>query len=166
MTTQAHRRTPAIAVSAAARRDQATVRPLRPGDADAVSRLAGACSDECLRERFFGRIADPASMLVAQMREAVWEGGAVGAFVDGQMVAMAVGIPDAADSTWDLGVLVRDDWQGRRLGERLVRRLLVEAQRAEVVPVALVLAANRRAVHLVHRVKQTAAGAGLRVETC
>jgi GNAT superfamily N-acetyltransferase len=144
--------------------DVAMVRALRPADLEAVHRLVLACSDDCLRNRFFGHVADAAALLNGMAREAIWEGGAVGAFVKGAMVAVGVGIPDPGGTTWDVGLLVRDDWQGRLIGTRMLHRLVVEAQGAGVTPIAVVEAANGRAVRLVRRLGRTPEGGALRVE--
>lgn len=144
--------------------DVAMVRALRPADMEAVRRLVFACSSDCLRNRFFGHVADPAALLTGLAREAIWEGGAVGAFVNGAMVAVGVGSPDPGGTTWDLGLLVRDDWQGRLIGTRMLRWLVVEAQWAGVIPIAVVEAANGRAARLVRRLCRTPEGRTLRVE--
>ncbi|UMG94396.1 GNAT family N-acetyltransferase [Nocardioides sp. TF02-7] len=147
-----------------------TVRHLWPGDDGAVADLVAGCSERCLRDRFFGHVADPAAVLVGLVREAVWEGCAAGAFVDGRrepsLVAVAVALPDRAGRTWELGVLVRDDWQGRGVGARLLDLVLAEASVAGVTPVAVVEAANGRALRLVSRLGRTAVGAALLVEVC
>jgi GNAT superfamily N-acetyltransferase len=143
-----------------------TCRGLEPDDEPAVRRLADRCSARCLRDRFFGYVADPAELVARQLLEASSEGYAVGAIADDAMVAVAVGLPDRSRAVWELGVLVHDDWQGRGLGRRLSSRVLVEADCAGATPVAVVEGANVRALRLVRRLRLTAEGAALSVELC
>lgn len=141
------------------------VRTLRPGDERAVADLVAACSEECLRDRFFGFVADPVERLAGQVREAVWEGHATAAFGYGDtMLALAVGIPDRGGTTWDLGLLVCDEWQGRGLGTLLLHRLVAAAAGAGVAPVALVEGRNGRARRLARRLRRSPTGGTLRVE--
>lgn len=141
------------------------VRNLRPGDEQAVAALVASCSEECLRDRFFGVVADPVARLAAQVREAVWEGCATAAFGYGDvMVALAVGLPDRSGTTWDLGLLVCDEWQGVGVGTLLLHRLVSEAESAGALPVALVEAANARARRLARRLHRSRRGCSLRVE--
>lgn len=145
--------------------DAMVVRSLRPGDERAVPDLVAACSERCLRDRFFGFVADPVGRLTDQVREAVWEGCATGVFGYGDaLVALAVGIPDRAATVWDLGLLVCDEWQGRGVGTLLLHRLVGEAEAAGVTPVALVEGANCRARRLAVRLRRSRRGGSLRVE--
>lgn len=143
------------------------VRNLRPGDESAVPDLVAACSPGCLRDRFFGYVADPVGSLVDQVREGVWEGCVTAAFGYGEvLVALAVGLPDRGGTTWDLGLLVCDQWQGLGVGTLLLHRLVVEADAVGVTPVALVEGGNARARRLARRLSRSRARGSLRVEIC
>lgn len=142
----------------------ASLRALHEADGALVHELVDLCTEACLRDRFFGRVANPTELLVDQLTLAARVDAAVGAFAGQELVAMAVGVPDPAGATWEIGVLVRDDWQNRRIGAHLLQSLVVEASRAGVTPLAVIEAGNNRAFRLVHRLRRMPVGATLRIE--
>lgn len=121
--------------------------PMGPGDDDAVAAMFRRCSTATLRHRFHG-FTDGMNYLNRQLRTS-----------DAIVVAkygtscVGLGVLAGGSGTWDIGVLVEDDWQRRRIGTRLVEALVAEARRCQVTTIrADVLAEDSFLVGMLRRI--------------
>ena len=142
------------APAAAAPAPEPVIRTVTPADSAAVRGfLAGLSLDSAYR-RFFAGIGSPSSAMVRQLVEvdhdrrevvlAVRDGGEVIGLADCTL------LPDG--DTVEIGVVVADRWQRRRLGPRLARTVLdlAMARGARFVRMHA-LVANDRVSRLVRR---------------
>ncbi|MGC5309912.1 oxidoreductase [Micromonospora zamorensis] len=108
-----------------------TVRPSRAADVGAVEQLHRNCSVRSRHQRYMGgssptpeklrRLLDPPQGLTLLVTEDRSKHGQ-------QIIAMANLIAQGADA--EVGLLVRDEWQGRGIGTGLLRRLLDYAEKS------------------------------------
>lgn len=139
------------------------LRELWPDDLERLPELVRRCSARTLRDRFFGCVNDPVTWLACTVREAVWEGCAVGCIVEGSVAAVATGTPQSV-RTWEMAVLVRDDLQGRGLGTQTAMCVLDAARQEGVALYAAIEGRNGAAVGLGRRLTVAAGAHPLRVE--
>lgn len=130
------------------------LRPIRPGDAPALTRLYDRLSPESAYQRFFAvmrRLPPDWARILADVdhdrRAAI-----VAAGPDGELIGVArYGTEPGADEA-EIAVVVQDAWQGRGLGTILLSALLDHAVSRGITKfLAYVLADNHRMLRLVGR---------------
>jgi len=148
------------------------IRPARPDDAERVRDFLAGLSARTRTLRFFTGVRpgpalvralvtrdDRRDVLLAVRRTAYGEQ------VVGHAMSCRVARPGesgagehAAREAVEIGVVVADEWQGRGIGERLVRRLLLRAAAGGAAEVVMeVLAENRRVLAAIRRRRPDAA---------
>jgi RimJ/RimL family protein N-acetyltransferase len=130
------------------------LRPIRPGDAPALTQLYDRLSPESAYQRFFAvmrRLPPDWARILADVdhdrRAAI-----VAAGPDGELIAVArYGTEPGADEA-EIAVVVQDAWQGRGLGTILLSALLDHAVSRGITEfLAYVLADNHRMLRLIGR---------------
>ena len=130
------------------------LRPIRPGDAPALTRLYDRLSPESAYQRFFAvmrRLPPDWARILADVdhdrRAAI-----VAAGPEGELIGVArYGTEPGADEA-EIAVVVQDAWQGRGLGTILLSALLDHAVSRGITKfLAYVLADNHRMLRLVGR---------------
>ena len=130
------------------------LRPIRPGDAPALTRLYDRLSPESAYQRFFAvmrRLPPDWARILADVdhdrRAAI-----VAAGPEGELIGVArYGTEPGADEA-EIAVVVQDAWQGRGLGTILLSALLDHAVSRGITRfLAYVLADNHRMLRLVGR---------------
>jgi GNAT superfamily N-acetyltransferase len=132
-------------------RQTINLRLLEPDDASLIRRFYLRLSKETIYKRFMGPVVPPASELMSRLvdvdhcdRDALIALDARG--IAG--VARYAALPGR--STYDVAVVVADDWQGKGLGRLLMRRLANVARLRGIRRFrATIIADNRRALALV-----------------
>lgn len=124
------------------------MRPLEPGDADAVIHIYRRLSDEDLYFRFWTLMPDPAPLVRPHLRlvDGHDHGGLI-VFAGDEPVGVAQWdrLRDDRD-TAELSVVVDERWQHRGLGRALTRAAAGDASRHQVHEIiARVLGTNRAA---------------------
>jgi acetyltransferase len=128
------------------------LRPIRPGDAPALTQLYGQLSPESAYQRFFAvmrRLPPDWARILADVdhdrRAAV-----IAADPDGELIGVArYGTEPEADEA-EIAVVVQDAWQGRGLGTMLLSALLDHAVSRGITKfLAHVLADNHRMLRLI-----------------
>lgn len=131
-----------------------TVRPIRDSDVDRLRRLFFRLSPESVHLCFFQLVKQPSEKLLRHLAEVDHvRRQAIVAEIDDEIIAVVR--YDRVDDTpvAEVAVVVEDEWQGRGLGKRLLRRLASDALDHGVVELtATVLGENHRALALAHRV--------------
>lgn len=135
------------------------VRPIEPGDTEALRRMFYRLSSETVYKRFFRPIHEPNPSVLRYLCEVDHDRRDALVAVDptGEVVAVArydrLGDSDEAE----VAVVVEDAWQGHGIGSRLVRKLaaLAESRGLEVFT-ATMLGDNRAASKLLHHVDDDA----------
>ena len=132
------------------------IRPIEPGDVDALRRMFFRLSPETVYRRFFRPIREPSPKVLEYLTHVDHDRrDALVMVVDGEIVAVAR--YDRAEGTDDaeVAVVVEDAWQGRGIGRRLVARLSHLAQdRGVTAFTATMLGDNRAAAGLMRSVVQ------------
>jgi RimJ/RimL family protein N-acetyltransferase len=130
------------------------LRPIRPGDAPALTQLYDRLSPESAYQRFFAvmrRLPPDWARILADVdhdrRAAI-----VAAGPDGELIGVArYGTEPGADAA-EIAVVVQDAWQGRGLGTILLSALLDHAVSRGITKfLAYVLADNHRMLRLIGR---------------
>jgi RimJ/RimL family protein N-acetyltransferase len=130
------------------------LRPIRPGDAPALTQLYDRLSPESAYQRFFAvmrRLPPDWARILADVdhdrRAAI-----VAAGPDGELIGVArYGTEPGADAA-EIAVVVQDAWQGRGLGTILLSALLDHAVSRGITKfLAYVLADNHRMLRLIRR---------------
>lgn len=140
------------------------VRPVEAADADALGRFIQALSPQTRRLRFHGAVnmlPPPVLQAMAQpdpAREVAWVATTLEA--PQRLVADARYVVDAARGTAEFAVVVDDGWQGRGLGQAMLRQLAAHARERGLQQLhGDVLAGNHRMLALMERL-----GARLRAD--
>jgi acetyltransferase len=120
------------------------VRPLHPGDAQAVQAFIQGLSVRARVERYFYPLRE---LTPVELGRIITPGDArdlsLGVFEKSRLVAIG------QCAAGEFGVVVADDWQGRGLGRELLERLLAHARRQRLASLhGLVRAGNRAMLRL------------------
>ncbi|MFB9883915.1 GNAT family N-acetyltransferase [Planobispora siamensis] len=131
--------------------DGVEIRPARMDDGERLRRFLGGLSLHTQTLRFFTGVGRPAESLVRTML-AVDERRDVLLAVYGDTVVGHAMSFRGGESDVEIAVVVTDDWQGRGLGSRLVRRLLRRAAAGGARSVGMdVLGGNRKVLAMIRR---------------
>lgn len=138
------------------------MRPVRMSDEEPLQRLFYSLSDESTYQRFLAHKSVHPQLEIRQLMDADYA-SSMGLVVceptQGEIVAMARYDVDPGTGLADIAFVVRDGWQRRGLGTRLMRRMLEIARSKAVVGfTADVLAGNLGMLMVFQK-------SGLRVET-
>jgi RimJ/RimL family protein N-acetyltransferase len=131
------------------------VRPIEPGDTEALRRMFYRLSADTVYRRFFRPIHEPSASVLRYLCAVDHDRRDALVAVDpaGEVIAVArydrLGDSDEAE----VAVVVEDAWQGHGIGSRLVRKLgaLAESRGLQVFT-ATMLGDNRAAAKLLHKV--------------
>lgn len=135
-------------------RESYEVRAIEPEDVERLRRMFFRLSAETIYRRFFRPVREPSTKVLTYLATVDHrDREALVAVAGGEIVAVArydrLGDSDEAE----VAVLVQDAWQGRGIGERLVRRLGALAERRGLqVFTATILGDNRAATGLLRAV--------------
>ncbi|GAA3081347.1 hypothetical protein GCM10017600_02440 [Streptosporangium carneum] len=142
--------------------DVVEIRPARPGDEEAIRRFLTGLSARTRHLRFLVDVGVPSASMVRALLAVDERRDALLAVTGETVVGHAMGVRGAgvagAAAEIEIAVVVADEWQGRGLGSRLVRRLLRRASVNGVGTVTMdVLGENRRVLAMVRRLWPEAA---------
>jgi RimJ/RimL family protein N-acetyltransferase len=130
------------------------LRPIRPGDAPALTQLYDRLSPESAYQRFFAvmRRLPPDWARILAVVDHDRRAAIVAAGPDGELIGVArYGTEPGADAA-EIAVVVQDAWQGRGLGTILLSALLDHAVSRGITKfLAYVLADNHRMLRLIGR---------------
>ena len=108
------------------------IRPVTPGDVDALVRLHTDLSEESMYFRFFGSSRSTAAGFATHLVDAIGPSRqALTAWNDGTLVGVA-SYARIGPSTAELAVLVAEGWHQRGIGTMLVRHLATRALRSGI----------------------------------
>ncbi|SNS98994.1 L-amino acid N-acyltransferase YncA [Noviherbaspirillum humi] len=125
-----------------------------PDDAEAIQDMVRHLSDHSRYQRFFNPLRELEPSLLARFARSDPRGHMTllaATNEDGaeRIVAMAQYVADADSDTADFAIVVSDDWQGRGLARRMLRRLICVARAAGLQRLrGEVLSTNRPMRHL------------------
>jgi GNAT superfamily N-acetyltransferase len=147
-----------------------SVRQLTAADRPELARGIERLSDDSRYMRFLtpfvpSRTVEQLTMVDHRHREALlaFDPGTG----DGVAVARYSELPEQAGAV-EVAVTVEDEWQGRGIGSALLQRILVRAaDTGHVKACALVLAENRRSLHMLERagfLRATSSGSTVELE--
>ena len=137
--------------SAVIGRQTVKLRLLEPNDASLIRRFYLRLSQETIYRRFMGPVVPPASVLMSRLIDVDHcDRDALIALDDRGIAGVARYASLAGQSTYDVAVVVADDWQGKGLGRLLIRRLGHIARLRGITRFhATMFGDNRRALALV-----------------
>lgn len=100
------------------------LRLLEPDDAPLIRQFYGRLSPDTVYRRFLTPVVPPADRLVAKLVDVDHhDRDALIALDEDGIIGVARYGVDHAGSTYEVAVVVADDWQGKGLGRLLLRRL-------------------------------------------
>jgi GNAT superfamily N-acetyltransferase len=137
--------------SAVIGRQRIDLRLLEPEDANLIRRFYWRLSRDTIYRRFMGPVLPPADDLCRRLTDVDHRDRDALIALDARGIAgVARYAADAGRGTYDVAVVVADDWQGKGLGRLLMRRLAHIARLRGITRFhATMFGDNRRALALV-----------------
>jgi GNAT superfamily N-acetyltransferase len=144
--------------SAVIGRETIKLRLLEPTDANLIRRFYWRLSQETIYRRFMGPVMPPADDLCRRLTDVNHRDRDALIALDAHGIAgVARYAADPGESTYDVAVVVADEWQGKGLGRLLMRRLAHIARLRGISRFhATMFGDNRRAVALVRSLSPAA----------
>jgi GNAT superfamily N-acetyltransferase len=100
------------------------LRLLEPEDGNLIRRFYWRLSHDTIYRRFMGPVVPPADALISRLVDVDHrQRDALNALDDRGIAGVARYAAFPAEDTYDVAVVVADDWQGKGLGRLLIRRL-------------------------------------------
>jgi acetyltransferase len=126
------------------------IRPLRPDDADQADRFLDHVSQNSLYQRFLQPLPELSDALITQLTLLdMHHQLALGALIEPGDEPVGIARYARDGDNCEFSILIRDEWQGRGMGKKLMRRLIQAARAYHYHSIyGVVLPDNKGMLHL------------------